>query len=105
MAVSLVEVATPQEGDRDMNEWMPVNPCEDCRIELSEALGTGKNIYGFNNECQCSDLSAHYKMVYAQRKLLRYLIADAKNINNHNLYPIIGKVQLELMLKQLEASQ
>lgn len=41
----------------------------------------------------------------AQIKLLEYLIADAKNINDHNLYPIIGKVQLESMLKQLEGKE
>ena len=43
--------------------------------------------------------------IAAQRKLLGYLIADAKNINDHNLYPIIGKVQLESMLKQLEENK
>ena len=76
-------------------EWMPVNPCTPkCRQR--DNYCPPKNRFG------CEDYHVYKGEVEAQRKLLEYLIADAKNINDHNLYPIIGKVQLESMLKQLE---
>jgi hypothetical protein len=78
-------------------EWVPVNPCNDCDLEDKERR---EHRYGFNNECQCNDLHCYFQEVYYQKKLLEYLIKYAHHAKLMTV-EVVMKQKLEDMLKTL----